>query len=200
MSRQANNVPPGLTARDLAWDAMREDKTFTVDDLVKRTRVSRGTIEDYVKALVKAGIVVRSGERPAPQGNAGSFPRAEYTVVGVSLPLEAPRVRKDGTLLPAPGRQRLWRVMGILKEFSVRDLVAAASLPEAPVASQEALYYCRWLTKGGYLRVTSPGRYLAVPAMRHGPRAPLVQRVRRLLDPNTGEITAESEPVEEKAR
>lgn len=199
MSRQAKNVPPGLTARDLAWDVMRELRTFTVDDLCKRTGVKRGSVNDYVRALVKAGIVVRSGERPAPQGNAGSFPRTEYAVVGVAIPLEAPRVRKDGTLLPVPGRQRMWRAMGILKEFSVRDLASTASLPEAGISHLEAEYYCKWLARGGYLRASGAGRYMAVPTMRRGPRAPQIQRIRRLLDPNTGEIMCETEPVEEKA-
>jgi len=77
--------------------------------------------------------------------------------------------------------------------------VATASLPEAPISPREAAYYCTWLVKGGYLRA-SDGRYGVVPIMRHGSRAPLIQRIRRLLDPNTGEIVCESQPVEEKAR
>ena len=200
MSRQPQNVPPGFTGRDLIWDAMREARVFTVDELVKRTALKRGAVDDYVQALVKAGIVQKTGSRPTPLGNAGCFARAEYTAVGVPLGLEAPRVRKNGTLLPATGRQRMWRTMGILKEFSLRDLVATASLPEAPISPREAEYYCRWLAKGGYLRASAGGRYSVVPVMRHGPRAPLIQRVRRLLDPNTGEIVCESRPVEEKAR
>jgi hypothetical protein len=200
MSRQPAHVPAGLTGRDVAWEAMREAGTFTVDELAGKTRLRRGSVDDYVQSLVKAGIVVKSGSRPNPHGNTGSFPRAEYTVVKVCWGLEAPRVRKDGTLLPASGRQRMWRSMGILKDFSVRDLVAAASLPEAPVALAEAEYYCKWLTRGGYLKTSGHGRYFVQPAMRHGPRAPMIQRVRRLLDPNTGEILCETVPVEEKAR
>lgn len=200
MSRQPSHVPPGLTGRDLTWDVMRELRTFTVDDLCKRTRLKRGSVDDYVQALVKAGIVARSGNRPSPLGNAGSFPRAEYSVAAVALPLEAPRVRKNGTLIPASGRQRMWRVAGILKEFSARDLASAASLPEAPVSRHEAQYYADWLVRGGYLRSAGSGRYVSIDSKRHGPRAPMIQRVRRLLDPNTGEIVCESEPVEEKAR
>lgn len=200
MSRRAPNIPPGLSGRDLVWDVMRSLHTFTVDDLCRRTDLKRGSVDDYVQTLVKAGILTRSGSEPNPFGNSGTFQRARYTIVPVTASLEAPRVRKDGTLIPATGRQRMWRCMGILKEFSVRDLAATSSLPEAPVSPAEAEYYCRWLAKGGYLRPSGLGRYFAVPAMRHGPRAPLIQRIRRLLDPNTGEIVCESNPVEEKAR
>jgi hypothetical protein len=200
MSRQAEHVPAGLTGRDLVWDAMRDLRTFTVDELCKRTGLKRGSVDDYVQALIKAGLVIRSGDRPSPLGNAGSFPRAEYSFAAQVVPLETPRVHRDGTIIPQSGRQRMWRAMGILKEFSLRDLVATAGLPEAPIEITEAGYYCNWLARGGYLRSAASGRYLVIPAMRHGPRAPMIQRVRRLLDPNTGEIVCESAPVEEMAR
>jgi len=200
MSRQAAHVPPGLTGRDLIWDAMRENRTFTVDDLAKQTRLKRGSVDDYVQALVKAGIVAKTGSKPTPLGNAGAFPRAEYTVVPVAMGIEAPRVRKNGTLIPPTGRQRMWRIMPILKDFSIRDLASTASLPEAPVSPHEAQYYVDWLARAGYLRSSGAGRWTIVPAMRRGPRAPQIQRIRRLLDPNTGEIMCETEPVEERAK
>lgn len=199
MSRQPDHVPPGLTGRDLVWAAIRESRTFVVDDLVALTRIKRGAVDDYVQALVKAGILAKSGTRPSPLGNTGAFPRAEYSLMR-DMGLDTPRVRKDGTLLPTPGRQRMWRAMGILKQFSVRDLVATASLPEASISPHEARYYCRWLARAGYLHAAGPDRWTIVPAMRRGPRAPQIQRIRRLLDPNTGEIMCETEPVEEKAR
>lgn len=199
MSRQAANVPAGYTGRDLVWQAIREMRTFVLQDLVKRTGLRSGTVEDYLRALLKAGLLARSGSQPSPLGIAGAFPRAEYSLVR-DLGLDTPRVRKNGTLIPPSGRQRMWRAMGILKDFSLRDLVATASLPEAGISRREAEYYCDWLTKGHYLRTSGNGRYCIVPVMRHGPRAPQVQRVRRLFDPNTGEIVCESKPIEEKAR
>ena len=87
-----------------------------------------------------------------------------------------------------------------LAGFLAERQSATASLPEAPISLAEAEYYCNWLIKGGYLRSSAGSRYCVVPAMRHGPRSPQIQRIRRLLDPNTGEIVFESHPVEEKAR
>ncbi|MHC1792046.1 hypothetical protein [Solidesulfovibrio sp.] len=195
MSRQAKNVPPGLTGRDLVWAALRALRETDAGELSRKSDQPQGLVEDYLKALGKAGIVEAVNERMGPLARM----RRVYRLVK-DLGLEAPRVRKDGTILPASGRQRMWRAMGILKDFSPRDLAATASLSEAPVALAEAVYYCRWLEKGGYLKDCGHGRYVALPAMRHGPRAPMIQRVRRLLDPNTGEILCETVPVEEKAR
>lgn len=190
MSRQAL-----VDARAAVWAALRVVRETDYGELSKLSRQPKYLVEDYVRGLVKAGIVAALDLRDGPLDK----PRRVFRLAK-DFGVDAPRVRKDGTLLPPPGRQRMWRCMGILKEFSALDLALASSLPEAAVALREAEYYCRWLAKGGYLRPTTPGRYLAVPAMRHGPRAPMIQRVRRLLDPNTGEIVFESDPVEEAAR
>ena len=195
MGKPQAHLVGGIPGRELVWEALRREREGDCGTLSRLAGQTVGVAKDYLTALCKAGIVEIVDEKIGPLGRS----RHVFRLVR-DMGIDAPRVRKDGTLLPAPGRQRMWRAMGILKEFSARDLAAAASLPEAPISPAEAVYYCRWLIKGGYLRQTTPGRYLAVPAMRHGPRAPMIQRVRRLLDPNTGEIVAETDPVEEKAR
>ncbi len=195
MGRPQAHLIGGIPGRERVWEALRRVREGDCGTLSRLAGQTGGMAKDYLAALCKAGIVEVVDERIGPMGRT----RRVFRLVR-DMGMEAPRVRKDGSLLPTPGRQRMWRCMGILKEFSIMDLVASASLPEAPISPDEAVYYCRWLAKGGYLRPTTPGRYLAVPAMRHGPRAPMIQRVRRLLDPNTGEIVCESEPVEEKAR
>jgi hypothetical protein len=161
---------------------------------VSRTAgVTEPAATDYVKALVLAGIVEKVGERVmGPRGQK----RRQYRLVR-DMGVDAPRVGKDGRILPPSGRQRMWRAMGILKEFSARDLAATASLPPAQVALAEAVYYCAWLARGRYLRPAGAGRYVAIEAMRTGARAPLIQRIRRLVDANTGEVMAESTPAEE---
>ena len=195
MSRQAKNVPPGFTGRDFVWEALRRLREADCGTLSRESGQPVGLVEDYTKALVKAGIVAVESQHTGPLGR----PRRLLRLVK-DLGLDTPRVRKNGELIPSSGRQRMWRAMGILKEFSPRDLAATASLPAAPISLREAEYYCEWLAKGGYLRPSGSGRYVVVPAMRYGARAPLIQRVRRLFDPNTGEIVCESRPVEEKAR
>jgi len=195
MDRSRAHLTDGIAPREIVWETLRQLGETDLGELSRRSGQPQTLCEDYLRALRKAGIVEEARRQKGPLDR----PRTVYRLAR-DLGLEAPRVRKNGTLLPATGRQRMWRAMGILKEFSLRDLVATASLPEAPISPREAEYYCRWLAKGGYLRASAGGRYSVVPVMRHGPRAPLIQRVRRLLDPNTGEIVCESRPVEEKAR
>ncbi|NDY56299.1 hypothetical protein G3N56_06010 [Desulfovibrio sulfodismutans] len=182
-----------ISKRDAMWTAMRQLGSFTLVDVSRAAKATEPAATDYVKALVLAGIVADSGEMVmGPRGRTRKLYR-----LARDMGVDAPRVAKDGRVLPPSGRQRMWRAMGILKEFSPRDLAITASLPEAPVAVAEAVYYCVWLTRGRYLRQAGAGRYVAIEAMRTGARAPLIQRIRRLVDANTGEIMAESAPAEE---
>lgn len=195
MSRRPAHLTGGIAPRDAVWEALRALGETDLGELSRRSGQPLSLVEDYMRALRKAEIVEAVYQTAGPLGRF----RTVYKLIR-DLGLDAPRLRKDGSSIPTSGRQRMWRAMAILKEFSLRDLMATASLPEAPIAQAEAHYYCEWLAKGGYLRPSGPGRYITVAAMRHGPRSPMIQRVRRLLDPNTGEIVCESHPVEEKAR
>lgn len=182
-----------ISKRDAMWAVLRQLGSFTLVDVSRAAGVTEPAAMDYLKALARAGIVADSGETVmGPRGRT----RKLYRLVR-DMGVDAPRVAKDGRILPPSGRQRMWRAMGILKEFSARDLAATASLPEAQVALAEAEYYCKWLARGGYLRPSTSGRFVTVEAMRFGPRAPLIQRIRRLVDANTGEVMAESAPAEE---
>ncbi len=181
-----------ISKRDAMWTAMRQLGSFTIVDVSRVAKATELAVTDYIKALVLAGIVENGELVMGPRGQR----RRQYRLAR-DMGVDAPRVAKDGRILPPSGRQRMWRAMGILKEFSPRDLAVTASLPEAPVALAEAEYYCRWLTRGRYLRPAGAGRYVAIEAMRTGARAPLIQRIRRLVDANTGEVMAESAPAEE---
>lgn len=174
--------------RELVWTALRANPNgLTQLKINGLTRVKPGIIKDYVASLIRAGIVAVVAELGPGQ------PR-EYRIVR-DTGADAPRLKKDGTPLPPSGRSRMWRAIPILGTFTARELAHAASLPEVPVADSEAEYYCRWLEKGAYLRRVSAKRetprYQTIPARHHGPKAPQVLAVRRLYDPNTGEIAAE---------
>lgn len=148
--------------------------------------MSRARMRDYMTGLVKAGILsVAYGARVG-------LP-ATYTLArdcGVC----APRVRKDGALLPDSGRTRMWQAMHILGTFSVRELAAAASLQDAPVAYSEAETYCRWLCRGGYLQQIGKLAWRAIPARHTGPKAPQILRVKQLYDPNTARVVLSNDP------
>lgn len=174
--------------REMVWSALRANPDGVTQLKINGlTKVKPGIIKDYIASLMRAGLVAVVEELGPGQAR-------EYRIVR-DTGADAPRLKKDGTPLPPPGRARMWRAMPVLGTFTARELAHAASLPEAPVAESEAAYYCRWLEKGMYLRRVSAARetprYQAIPARRHGPKAPQILRVRQLYDPNTGEVAAE---------
>ena len=177
-----------LTPRELIWAALRANPDGVTQRKINGlTLVKPGIIRDYVASLLRAGIVGVVAELGPGQ------PR-EYRLLR-DMGVDAPRLKKDGTPLPPPGRSRMWQAMPILGTFTARELALAASLPEATVAESEAEYYCRWLEKGRYLRRVSGNgetpRYQSIPARRHGPKAPQILAIRRVFDPNTGEMATE---------
>lgn len=176
------------SARELVWAALRANREgITQLRINGLTMVRPGIIQDYLASLIRGGFVeVVEALGPGKQ--------RQYRLVR-DTGADAPRLKKDGTCLPPSGRSRMWQAMPILGTFTARELALAASLPEARIADSEAEYYCRWLEKGRYLRrVSGKGetlRYQSIAARRHGPKAPQVLAIRRVFDPNTGEMAAE---------
>ncbi len=173
--------------RQALWDAIRATKgeTFVVADIRRATDRNQKTIADYLHCLVAGGFI----ENAAQTSLSGP---ARYWLIG-SPPVEAPRLRKDGTpVTQGGGTENMWRTMRMLAEFSARDVAAHANTEAVAVSESTAKTYCSMLYGAGYLRQTQaprPGR-LAVYRLirRSGPRPPMIQRIKRVFDPNTGEV------------
>lgn len=180
---------PAPTDRERVWSAIREfarsGRAFTRLDLALKTRLSRrdSAIGEYLKGLERAGFIRVVSEQKRGTSNMYELARD----VGV----DAPRVNKEGGLLPPSGRSRMWKAMRILKTFSTRELASAASHGGPPVAVAEAEYYCNWLCRGGYLRGTGK-RWTFLTSMYTGNKAPQILRVRKLYDPNRDAVVCES--------
>lgn len=172
---------PVLTDREKIWAAIRELKEFDAHTLALASKVSRSKINDYLPGLEKAGFL------QAKRAGFGKFNK--YTLIK-DTGAQAPRVKKNGVLLPASGRNRMWKVMRVLKVFTLRELVNAASIAGSEIAYSEAEHYCKWLTRAGYLVGTSGGggAYRFISAMNTGPKAPQILRVKELYDPNTDKV------------
>ncbi|MCQ4861133.1 hypothetical protein NE637_08225 [Desulfovibrio desulfuricans] len=173
-----------LTTREKLWAAMRELKQFTVPELARAATVDRHAyyMSDYITGLVRAGILGK--EQPA------RFVPAVHTLLR-DLGVDAPRVRKDGSMLPDTAQERMWRAMKVLRTFSVQDLVVHASLPDVPIAPSAAAAYCRWLARGKYLISMARSdsdvvRYRFV--YDSGAKAPQILRVKQLYDCNLGKV------------
>lgn len=182
------STPPGaLTDREKLWLAMRELRTFSLRDLYLETKIDRrtGKARDYLVGLLRAGILEEISHVPGGQ--------CTYRLVK-DCGVNAPRVRKNGVLLPDSGRTSMWRAMPILGMFTVRELVNAASLEDATIAYGEAQAYCQWLARGGYLHRTGTDTYRFIPARNTGPKAPQILRVKQLYDPNVDKIVTALPP------
>lgn len=174
-----------LTTREKMWAAMRELRIFCVPELARQAGVDRHKYQlgDYLKGLVRAKILA--------QDKAGTFAAATYTLLR-DLGVEAPRVRRDGSLLPDTAQERMWRAMKVLRTFSVQDLVVHAALPGAPIAPGAARSYCQWLARGKYLvPLSTPGDVQRYRFLRDtGAKAPKILRIKQLYDCNLGKVMA----------
>ena len=184
-----------VTPRQLIWDAIRhqhlDDGIITMQGiriaLKRHPELSESRISDYLRSLIAGGFLVRRNPDAPPATTAIYFLQRD---VGV----EAPRVRRDGTLPPPPGREQLWRTLKIIGAFTGQELADAASTPQVPVAKATADEYIKMLSRAGYLQTVVepspgvPGRYRLVPSHWTGPMAPMIRRTKELYDPNTGAV------------
>ncbi len=178
-----------MTFCERIWMAVRQEKVFTVREIcrVVNTRSASGQkyvtnayAREYLLALTRAGILSVEKGQQIGEPNIYTLTR--------DMGVRAPRARKDGSLLPDSGRTRMWKALRVLKEFSVRELVHAASVEGAVIAHNEAKTYCSWLVRGGYLIRTESKRYRFIPGRDTGPRAPQILRIKQLYDTNTGKV------------
>lgn len=180
-----------LTPRERIWAAIRRLQEFTYDDLLEpRQPIERSTIESYVRALEKAGYVKRARQH---------VPR--FGVVRFSLVrdvgVEAPRLTKAGKPVVQGDKQlALWRAMKIVKAFTIAELHASS----AGSTLYEVKSYVSHLLKAGYLVIVRHGdgevhtAYRFVATKDTGPRAPMIQRVKHVFDPNLGKVVWPVEP------
>lgn len=187
--------------RQSMWEIMRKlhkaGEKITVLDvwMLGAEWAPKGRVRDYIAGLVAAGYLRAVSAEP---GKTVQYELAK------DCGLEAPRVRKDGTeVTQGRGREQMWRTIKIIGEFTSRDLAQAASTPSFPVAETTAKDYCSMLAAANYLTVTRQGvpgtaaRYRLIPSHWTGPRAPMIQRLKQLYDPNTGQVVYQRNPQTE---
>ncbi len=190
MRRPADTLKRGET-RSAVWETIRGFKgfpPFTLKDIAVRCDLDLSTIRGYVRGLESAEYL-----RRVVKGGIGKA--VAWTLVE-DPGVDPPRVRDDGTeVTQGRGREQMWRSMRILKEFDARDLAAAASTEAYSVSVADARSYLYYLLKAGYISVARAhnpagglARYRFIPSMHTGPLAPMVQRVKRVYDPNLGKV------------
>ena len=182
-----------LTPRERIWGAIRELKRFTIYGLARRLHIDDRTVESYVIALARAGHVVifKKAEGVIVRDHASAH-LVQFELVR-DVGIDAPRLDSAGReVAQGRGTLALWRAMRIHKQFDFRELAAFASTDTLRVAPNTAGTYCHFLACAGYLQVVraskpgTPARYRL--AKYTGPKAPQIQRVKHLYDPNLGEV------------
>jgi len=167
-------------SRDEIWKKIRALKTFCMGDL-KRLKLYSSSVERYVQALMLANYLSRWWV--AAVGKQPGWYRYEL----VKDAAESPRVKADGTEATSwDGRKALWKSMRILRSFTVTDLVMCASVPGHHVAEGEARTYVSYLARAGYLKRLEAGSFRLVRYT--GPKAPMIQRVKQVWDPNLKKV------------
>lgn len=189
MSRQPANLDQAAN-RQAIWDALRRlaraANTITARSIrgELRGRLALDRINTYLRSLSAAGYL----EAADPDQTKGA-----WTLVR-DCGVEAPRVRRDGSIVTAgQGQRAMWTVLRILPQpLTPVELAAhacSADDPDHPVTTATAASYLLWLHRAGYLRRVGSAadgyRYQLIPIRNTGPQAPQIQRVKQVYDPNT---------------
>lgn len=173
----AHQANPG---RPEIWAALRKLKSATGETIRAAARAQWATVEDYLKSLVAAEVVQVT--------NTDQRRRDQVFTLVRDMGVEAPRVRKDGSLIPPTKTEALWRTIKMIGSFTPAELAAAAN-----VTAPQAKDYAEHLARAGYLLIVEkkhplPTRYRLNPTKNTGPLPPQVQRTKALYDPNLRQV------------
>jgi hypothetical protein len=186
------------TPQDCIWEAVRATRKFTLHEIdgwiAKNCKqpVNTFTLKSYLSRLQK-GFYISVIDVEQLRGIAKEH---SYELVN-DTGIHAPRLTREG--MPSTqglGRENLWRSMKMLKSFDFRDLVKSGSTGAVKISEAEARDYIKHLYKAGYLQqlqkvnrqASLPARYRLLPSKNTGPRPPMIQRIKRVFDPNLNEV------------
>lgn len=178
----------GYDSREAMWAVIRSIKTFTVRELQQETTLEISTVRDYVTGLCAAGYLEKDGTKPAGVACKGVGANAVVYRLARDAGVDAPRVRKDGTTVTqGRGRLNMWRTMRMIGDFNAKELAIKASTPDCIIKESTAVDYARHLCLAGYL-INRGNRYIFKKTSHTGPKAPMVQRVKRVWDQNLKKV------------
>lgn len=166
------------------WSIILElDKAgpWTVRQVSDRTQVRVQSARLYIRKLRLGGFAEVVESRAS-----GNLPDAlVYRLVDGRKPLLAPRLTKDGAVLPESNKEKLWRAMKMAKKFTLDDLVAACA--DVPLSTAKG--YSLALTAAGIL--TKQGSIFRL-VKNLGSQAPRVLRAKLVFDPNAKVVVGSS--------
>ncbi|MDO8180187.1 MAG: hypothetical protein Q7T62_18220 [Undibacterium sp.] len=188
--------------RQRIWEAIRTQISFTCQDLEYLATQAPDCVNDYVKALSKAGFITVSGVQKV-----NALCARNIYVLERDNGIEAPRFNVKGVLmLEGTANERMWGTMRRLftaQEFNYRQLAAFSSTPTSQVSEATAKRYMWFLQAAKYLECTArqkrgqPARFRLLATMDTGSRPPAIQRAASVIDQNTNCVMWEEKKGEE---
>ncbi|MDI3325603.1 hypothetical protein QKW35_14590 [Pontibacterium granulatum] len=186
----------GKNARQRLWEAIRNrhGNPFDLTAIARSANVDTHTAKTYLQRLI-AGEYVEVVEKKSH----GKSLCRHIKDTGV----EAPRLNRKGE----PETQGLiseaiWRTLRILSALDAAQIVGHVAAAGHDVALTYVKRYLASLKKAGYLQVVVAGNAHRLEkvqlklCMDTGPRAPQIQRVKTVYDPNLNKVMHTDDPEE----
>lgn len=188
--KPANLMPHGIpTHREAVWTEVRKLKEFSaieLHDAMPAPRLEIDAIQYYLRGWNKAGYISEVQLK-----GRGVACKKRYTLVkdtGVHPPI----VNVHGKAITnGLGRQQMWTAIRMTRQFNFKQLAAIASTDDLQVSEVDAESFVSILHRAGYLRMVSPSSnngtiavYTLIPSRNTGPKPPLVQRTKVVIDQN----------------
>ncbi|PTU68798.1 hypothetical protein [Chromobacterium haemolyticum] len=197
----------GKSPRQLAWETIRARRdSFTLNDVACYADIDIQTAKAYLQALERGGYI------------SSTSPRRNTTIAAKTYRLandcgvDAPRLNRHGQVVNRGiGNTNMWRVIRMSKsEFDYHSIARDASTPEHQIAPSTAKNYLLALEQAGYLDIVQPSQgkpgggnspcrlrlrpIHPITGKAPGPRAPMVQLLKTVYDPNWAQIVQQEAP------
>lgn len=193
-------VPRGIEGFwKLMCELQQANGRFTIADIDAETSSRAVLIYKYVTALVAAGIVARLDTEHQQR----RFQQHVYSIVKPQA--TTPRVRQDGSVVPPTAQECVWNAIRTLKQFTVPELLFAATTDQVKPTRKPIAAYVAALEGAGYLTrlgEETPLRYRLKPSMNTGPKPPACRMIhsRVVWDSNLNRFFGRAPEARELAR
>lgn len=164
---------------------------WTPGQVVARTNLNGGTPRDFIRKLKAGGFAEQVGTTMTV---AGKNPQAAPLYRLTKRPIEAPRLRRDGSVMPELGIEAIWRAIKMAKVFTITELADLTSIERNTVSD-----YCIRLAGAGVLSKIPKHktRELQFRLVRNlGRLAPKILTGKMVFDPNAGVFVGTAEARE----